>query len=77
MGIPALVLPRFSFCTTVHIMLLEYRHLPLPVVLAFRPKLYYVAQSAGVAQMVEQLTCNQQVGGSIPFAGSIYKMKTL
>ena len=26
---------------------------------------------AGVAQMVEQLTCNQQVGGSIPFAGSI------
>lgn len=23
---------------------------------------------AGVAQSVEQLTCNQQVGGSIPFA---------
>ncbi len=29
--------------------------------------------SAGVAQLVEQLTCNQQVGGSIPFAGSIQK----
>ena len=27
--------------------------------------------SASVAQMVEQLTCNQWVGGSIPFAGSI------
>lgn len=26
---------------------------------------------AGVAQLVEQLTCNQQVGGSIPFASSI------
>ena len=25
---------------------------------------------AGVAQLVEQLTCNQQVGGSIPFASS-------
>lgn len=25
---------------------------------------------ASVAQMVEQLTCNQWVGGSIPFAGS-------
>ena len=25
---------------------------------------------AGVAQPVEQLTCNQQVGGSIPFASS-------
>ena len=23
--------------------------------------------------MVEQLICNQQVGGSIPFAGSIYQ----
>tara|TARA_Y100000741_G_scaffold133312_1_gene100394 strand:+ start:206 stop:373 length:168 start_codon:yes stop_codon:yes gene_type:complete len=27
---------------------------------------------AGVAQLVEQLICNQQVGGSNPFAGSIY-----
>ncbi len=26
---------------------------------------------AGVAQLVEQLTCNQQVGGSIPFASSV------
>ena len=25
---------------------------------------------AGVAQLVEQLTCNQQVGGSSPLAGS-------
>ncbi len=25
---------------------------------------------AGVAQLVEQLTCNQQVGGSIPSASS-------
>lgn len=27
---------------------------------------------AGVAQLVEQLTCNQQVGGSIPSASSIF-----
>ena len=27
-------------------------------------------QKAGVAQLVEQLTCNQQVGGSNPFASS-------
>ena len=27
-------------------------------------------EHAGVAQSVEQLTCNQQVGGSIPFASS-------
>ena len=26
---------------------------------------------AGVAQLVEQLICNQQVGGSSPFASSI------
>ena len=26
---------------------------------------------AGVAQLVEQLTCNQQVGGSSPFASSM------
>ena len=25
---------------------------------------------AGVAQLVEQLICNQQVGGSSPFSGS-------
>ena len=27
---------------------------------------------AGVAQLAEQLTCNQQVVGSIPIASSIY-----
>ena len=27
---------------------------------------------AGIAQLVEQLTCNQQVGGSIPLASSIF-----
>ena len=27
---------------------------------------------AGVAQLVEQLTCNQQVVGSIPITSSIY-----
>ena len=31
---------------------------------------YRTAGGAGVAQLVEQLTCNQQVGGSIPFASS-------
>ena len=33
---------------------------------------YYIIISvtAGVAQSVEQLTCNQQVGGSIPLASS-------
>lgn len=29
-------------------------------------------QYAGVAQLVEQLICNQQVAGSSPFAGSIF-----
>ena len=28
------------------------------------------ASSAGVAQLVEQLICNHQVGGSSPFTGS-------
>ncbi len=28
--------------------------------------------NADVAQLVEQLTCNQQVGGSSPFIGSCY-----
>ena len=27
--------------------------------------------NAGIAQLVEQLTCNQQVAGSIPAAGSL------
>ena len=31
---------------------------------------------AGVAQLVEQLTCNQQVGGSIPFASSLRRQDT-
>src|SRR3989344_1718055 len=31
---------------------------------------------AGVAQLVEQLTCNQQVGGSIPFASSLRRHDT-
>ena len=33
--------------------------------------MYLYHNSASVAQMVEQLTCNQWVGGSNPFAGSI------
>ena len=32
---------------------------------------------ASVAQMVEQLTCNQWVGGSIPFAGSMARNNKL
>ncbi len=31
------------------------------------------AREAGIAQLVEQLICNQQVIGSIPIAGSVYK----
>jgi hypothetical protein len=30
------------------------------------------APKAGVAQLVEQLICNHQVGGSSPFTGSKY-----
>gem|GEM_PF-3424770 len=30
------------------------------------------AEYAGVAQLVEQLTCNQPVGGSTPLASSIF-----
>jgi hypothetical protein len=29
-------------------------------------------RNAGVAQLVEQLTCNQPVGGSTPLASSIF-----
>ena len=29
-------------------------------------------KNAGVAQLAEQLTCNQQVGGSIPLTSSIF-----
>ncbi len=32
--------------------------------------------SAGVAQLVEQLTCNQQVAGSSPIASSIIKVNS-
>ena len=32
---------------------------------------------AGVAQLAEQLTCNQQVVGSIPIASSIKKQKSV
>ena len=34
---------------------------------------YEVLSVAGVAQLVERLTCNQQVGGSTPFASSIHE----
>ena len=34
-------------------------------------------RDAGVAQLVEQLTCNQPVGGSTPLASSISKAKLL
>ncbi len=30
---------------------------------------------AGVAQLVEHLICNQRVGGSSPFTGSIYLIR--
>ena len=36
-----------------------------------------MGSNAGVAQLVEQLTCNQQVGGSIPSASSIYVFEWL
>jgi hypothetical protein len=32
---------------------------------------------AGVAQLVEQLTCNQPVGGSTPLASSIFSRESL
>ncbi len=34
-----------------------------------------LSASAGVAQLVEQLTCNQQVAGSTPIASSILLAK--
>ena len=33
--------------------------------------MYFCALIADVAQLVEQLICNQRVGGSSPFIGSI------
>ena len=32
--------------------------------------IYYLGTRAGVAQLVEQLICNQQVGGSSPSTSS-------
>jgi hypothetical protein len=34
----------------------------------------FILKYAGVAQLVEQLICNQWVGGSIPLAGSNFKL---
>ncbi len=34
-----------------------------------------VTRIAGVAQLVEQLICNQQVGGSSPFASSFWHFR--
>ena len=38
--------------------------------------IYYTGVSAGVAQLVEQLICNQQVGGSSPSTSSISIIKS-
>jgi hypothetical protein len=35
-------------------------------------KPHYQRVLAGVAQLVEQLICNQLVGGSSPFSGSVH-----
>ena len=45
--------------------------------LDIRKKLCYIVQalSAGVAQLVEQLICNQQVGGSSPSTSSSFIMR--
>ncbi len=34
-------------------------------------------QKAGIAQLVEQLICNQKVAGSIPAAGTKYQSKAV
>src|SRR6185369_14509082 len=36
---------------------------------------YFASIAAGVAQLVEHLICNQRVGGSSPFAGSMSHLK--
>src|ERR1051325_283315 len=36
---------------------------------------YFAPIAAGVAQLVEHLICNQRVGGSSPFAGSMSHLK--
>jgi hypothetical protein len=38
---------------------------------------YIANRQAGVAQLVEQLICNHQVGGSSPFTGSIISFDDL
>ncbi len=38
--------------------------------------LYCTTQSAGVAQLVEQLIRNQEVSGSIPLSGTISCLKS-
>ena len=49
----------------------------LKVVLEFSQKSYIfkAPTRASLAQLVEQLTCNQQVVGSTPTAGSIFFLK--
>ena len=51
-------------------------HLRLLITLTFS-KIALRLRDAGVAQLVEQLTCNQPVGGSTPLASSISKAKLL
>ena len=51
-------------------------HLRLLITLTFS-KIALRIRDAGVAQLVEQLTCNQPVGGSTPLASSISKAKLL
>lgn len=48
----------------------------LPGVLFVSEGLYIsrTVRQAAVAQLVEQLICNHQVGGSNPFGGSRFKM---
>ena len=38
---------------------------------------YSTRVNAGIAQLVEQLICNQQVVGSSPTAGSLFKSRVL
>ena len=39
-------------------------------------KLYLVKGYAGIAQLVEHLTCNEDVAGSSPVSSSIFKQRT-
>ena len=47
----------------------------LLLVSAFCRNALFQSIAAGVAQLVEHLICNQRVGGSSPFAGSIRHLK--